>query len=86
MSQDSKEERRVEVCNGRNKSTRNSPHATLNPIGRVVDLSSILPPSIRQQLVTVLGLDVGWVLNDDTGEDGECVSDLVFSLLLHFED
>ena len=86
MSQDSKEERRVKVCDGGNESSGNSPHATLDPIGSVVDLSSILPPSISQQLVTVLGLDVGWVLNDDTGKNGECVSDLVFSLLLHFEN
>jgi len=86
MSQDGKEERRVEICDGSNESSGDSPHATLDPIGSIVDLSSILPPSICQQLVTVFGLDEGRVLNNDSREDGECVSDLVFSLLLHFEN
>jgi hypothetical protein len=86
MNQDGQEKCRVKERDWGNETTRDCPHKTLDPVGSVVDLSSVLPPTRGEELVAVLGLNVGRVLDFDSGKDGESVSGFVFALFLHLED
>ena len=85
MGQDGQEEDGVEHGDDGVEPSGQPPRQGLTPVGGVVDLSRVDPPSVNQQLVAVLGLDVLWLFDLRTGNDREGVSGLVLALLLHLE-
>ena len=85
MDQDSQEEGWIEHCNGSVETRGETPRQGLTPIGRVIDLAGVLPPSVNEELVAVLCLDIFRLVDFGPWYDRECVTRLVLALLLHFE-
>lgn len=83
VSKDSKEEDRVEQCDGGVEASTETPSTGLDPVGSVVGLAEVCPPPRSEELVAVLGLDESWVLDNTTREVGECSA--VNVLLSHLE-
>lgn len=85
MGQHGQKEDGVEHRDDRVESGSHAPSEGLDPVGGVVDLSGVYPPSIDEQFVAVFGLDVFRVLDERSGDDGKGVSRLRVSLLLEFK-
>ena len=85
VHEDAEEENGIEHGDGGVEACAQTPCEGLDPVGGVVDLASVLPPSVDEKLVAVLCLDVFGVLKVGAWNDGERIAGFVFSLLLHLE-
>ena len=85
MGEDSQEEEGIEIGDCGTSSCNGAPKERLRPVGRVVWLPQELPPSIDQQRIAVLGLQVSGILESRPGPLREGPADFERALELHAE-
>jgi hypothetical protein len=61
------------------------PCERLDKVGSIIWLSSVLPPSVNEELISLFGLNEFRVLDYTSGEAGESLSDSRIAVLLHLE-
>jgi len=78
-------EHRVKIWNGSGEAHNSSPGEAHRPVGNIIGLARICPPTASQKTVAMSSLDECWVLESAPRELWERVAERVDALGLHLK-
>jgi len=79
------EEHGIEIRNDASSADDSAPSQTHEPVGDIVGLAAIFPPTASEETIPMRSLNVGWILDDTTRELRERFTELGDALCLHLE-